>query len=190
MLVERYGSWQKTDRSRIEGTRIRRNTINKTRRRNWDIQDEKGKRIKGWTDTLKMILNVWIVVGTTRTLRVLGSQNRGPRNLRSVGPHCYQWRGWCRCDKLSVNSLSSLSATILAIASEEVAPGEGALRQCRIRPLLANTKSSIRDPSTPTAWALTPDGPLRHKTLCCSKKLIINCCNINSTHRHRVPEQR
>lgn len=164
MLVERYGSWQKTNWSRIKGTRIRRNTINKTRTRNWDIQEE-----KGWTDRVKRILNVWIVVGSTRTLRVLGSQNRGPRNLRCVGPHFYQWRGWCRCDKLSVNSLSSLSATIFAIANEEVAPGEGALRQCRIRPLLENTKSSIRDPSTPTAWALTPDGPLRHKTLCCCK---------------------
>ena len=54
---------------------------------------------------------------------------------------------------LNSNIVSALSATISAIASEEVAAGEGALRTCSTRRPkspgpLPNTKSSTRRPST------------------------------------------
>ena len=43
-----------------------------------------------------------------------------------------------------------------AIASEEVAAGEGALRTCNARSVCEKTKSSISAPSRPSAWARTP----------------------------------
>lgn len=64
-----------------------------------------------------------------------------------------------------LNSSWNLSAIILAMAKEEVAPGEGAFLQWRIlEPTshcisLWNTKSSSREPSTFMACARTPAGP-------------------------------
>lgn len=64
-----------------------------------------------------------------------------------------------------LNWFSILSAITLAIANEEVAPGDGAFLQCKIRLLRgpapeSNTKSSTRFPFESMAWALTPLGPL------------------------------
>lgn len=60
---------------------------------------------------------------------------------------------WVTKYAYSLNSLSILSAIISAIANDDVAPGEGAFRQCKtllpIAPELgceSNTKSSIKVP--------------------------------------------
>lgn len=63
-----------------------------------------------------------------------------------------------------LNELSTLSEIIFAMASDEVAPGDGALQQWRIIwPIgpspYSNMKSSTRLPSFLSAWARTPDGP-------------------------------
>ena len=55
-----------------------------------------------------------------------------------------------------------------AIAREEVAAGDGALRTCNVRfPMsvdpLSNMKSSTSLPPLSNAWALTPAGPLQTK---------------------------
>ena len=60
----------------------------------------------------------------------------------------------------------TFSATIFAIAKEDVAPGEGAFLTCRTRLPMSpappsNTKSSTKFPSRSIAWARTPAGPLR-----------------------------
>lgn len=62
-------------------------------------------------------------------------------------------------------SFADFSVTILAIARELVAAGDGAFLTCSI--LEANgpvpeskTKSSTNEPSVAKAWALTPAGPL------------------------------
>src|ERR1700730_5808619 len=57
--------------------------------------------------------------------------------------------------------LLALSAIISAIASEEVAAGEGALRTCKGPPSWFTTKSSTRVPLGARAWARTPAGPGR-----------------------------
>ena len=59
----------------------------------------------------------------------------------------------------------TFSATILAMARDEVAPGEGAFLTCRTRLPMSpeppsNTKSSTKFPSRSMAWARTPAGPL------------------------------
>ena len=46
-----------------------------------------------------------------------------------------------------------------AIASDEVAPGEGAFRTCSARSVCENTKSSTSRPARSTAWARTPANP-------------------------------
>ena len=48
------------------------------------------------------------------------------------------------------------SSSSSAMASDEVAAGDGALRTQATRPELASRKSSTRRPSAPTAWARTP----------------------------------
>ena len=58
--------------------------------------------------------------------------------------------------ELRPNARSASSATWRAIASEEVAAGEGALRTCSARSVLEKTKSSTSRPSRPSAWARTP----------------------------------
>lgn len=73
--------------------------------------------------------------------------------LYNIGSN-YRWKSfWTR------------SAIILAMAKEDVAPGEGALRQWRILGPSSptpesKTKSSTRLPWTSRAWARTPAGPL------------------------------
>ena len=57
--------------------------------------------------------------------------------------------------------LSDSSARTPAIASDAVAPGEGALRTWTIRRLPPRRKSSTSVPSGSIAWARTPDGPNR-----------------------------
>ncbi len=62
-----------------------------------------------------------------------------------------------------------------AIAREEVAAGDGALRTCKVRfPMsvlpLSNIKSSTNLPSLSKAWALTPAGPLQANNM--SLKLV------------------
>ena len=71
----------------------------------------------------------------------------------------------CYFDECNENIVSALSATISAIASEEVAAGEGALHTCSMwRPSspapLENTMSSTRFPLASIACARTPAGPL------------------------------
>ena len=52
-----------------------------------------------------------------------------------------------------------MQLTHLAMAREEVAPGDGALRTCSTRPLVvSNTKSCRRSPDGASAWARTPAG--------------------------------
>lgn len=65
----------------------------------------------------------------------------------------YEYTGLYIAQFLNLNSLSILSAIIFAIASDEVAPGEGAFLQCKTRLPIApdpgwesNTKSSIKVP--------------------------------------------
>src|SRR5207244_10090606 len=54
----------------------------------------------------------------------------------------------------------AVSAIMRPIASEDVAPGEGALRTWTMRlPWVLKTKSSTSDPSGPSACARTPLGP-------------------------------
>lgn len=66
----------------------------------------------------------------------------------------------------SAKHSSTLSAIISAMASEEVAAGEGAFltwstRLPRSPSPPSNTKSSTRFPFRSSAWARTPEGPLR-----------------------------
>ena len=57
------------------------------------------------------------------------------------------------------------------MARDEVAPGDGALRQCSTRPAtgpalsgaMSKTKSSTSWPAESMAWARTPAGPLRSR---------------------------
>ena len=64
-----------------------------------------------------------------------------------------------------LNVVSTLSDIIFAIAREDVAAGEGALRTCKVLfPTdvvpTSNMKSSTKLPSISSACARTPDGPL------------------------------
>ncbi len=59
----------------------------------------------------------------------------------------------------SPNAWSTRSAISPAMPSDEVAPGDGALRTWMTRRSVLNTKSSTRLPSAASAWARTPDGP-------------------------------
>lgn len=65
----------------------------------------------------------------------------------------------------SLNSRLSSLRICLAIARDEVAAGEGALRQCKVRPAEWKTKSSTRSPEELNAWARTPLGPLQEINL-------------------------
>ncbi len=69
----------------------------------------------------------------------------------------------------SLNASVALSATMRAMAREDVAAGEGALRTWSMRPPnapvpLSNTKSSTSWPSEFRACARTPAGPLQLHT--------------------------
>lgn len=69
----------------------------------------------------------------------------------------------------SEKRFSTSSAIISAMAREEVAAGDGALRTWRTRLPTSptppsKTKSSTRFPSRSRAWARTPAGPLQRKT--------------------------
>src|SRR5262245_24809101 len=57
------------------------------------------------------------------------------------------------------------SARYSAIASEDVAAGDGAFRTAVTRPRLEIRKSSTSAPSRPRAWARTPDGPATRSAL-------------------------
>src|SRR5579875_34720 len=63
---------------------------------------------------------------------------------------------------------SASSAMNRAIASEEVAPGDGALRTCTIPSAPSKTKSSTSSPFARIACARTPDGPGRQSSGCSS----------------------
>src|SRR5439155_14213319 len=55
---------------------------------------------------------------------------------------------------------AAVSAIMRPIASDDVAPGDGALRTWTMRlPCVLKTKSSTSAPSGPSACARTPDGP-------------------------------
>src|SRR5215207_2244146 len=78
--------------------------------------------------------------------------------LRQRGAHS-SWVDGPDRDPHQPLATSMRSAIARAIASEEVAAGEGALRTWRARSVSDKTKSSISAPSRPSACALTPVKP-------------------------------
>ena len=95
--------------------------------------------------------------------RVVGEQARVEPDRLVAGR--LQQRGQDGADVAVVAGDEDLHSTRSAIsrasASEEVAAGEGALRTWSARSVSETTKSSIRLPSRPSAWARTPAGPGR-----------------------------
>ena len=89
----------------------------------------------------------------------LRALRRGGRGARRRAHHAPSARPSARRSKPRKRGQPSRSATSLAIASEAVAAGDGALTTCSAWAVSANAKSSSSAPSRPTAWARTPAGP-------------------------------